>query len=474
MPETKKKEVKKPAAKKAAAPAKKAAAPAAAPAKKAVNPARKAKKVAKVAARKEAAKVAAADPAKKAAAPAKKAAAKKAPAKKTGAAKKAPAKKAAAKKVGVLAKKAAPPMKAKKVRPTKVKSELVKSNEALKRKACVYNLEAGLYKKNAAKLEKKEKKTRKEKKYASYAIKRAAHLVKKAKNLKSHVVQTTPKKTKAAAAVEKKPRKVVLRRRLPKALNDPKKMAIRTACKEARKKLRAEAKTKKTPKVKRVKTMALKPGQYRIWKGTKEVIKKKNYIVKPIGGANNGNARRVLVSKRPAYYAAQLNPKRKPKRDAKTVTKKLRPTITPGTVCILVAGVHKGKRVVFLKRLDSGLCLVSGPFKVNSCPLRRVNQIFLIATATKIDISKVDVPEHINDNYFRRAKAVRAKKEEGDIFDQKTEKYVASEQRKTDQAKMDTQLLASIRQRKDKEMLLNYLGSYFGLRNRMYPHQLKF
>lgn len=39
--------------------------------------------------------------------------------------------------------------------------------------------------------------------------------------------------------------------------------------------------------------------------------------MKPIGGANNGNARRVLQNKRPAYYAAQLNKKyiskRKPK-----------------------------------------------------------------------------------------------------------------------------------------------------------------
>jgi len=220
----------------------------------------------------------------------------------------------------------------------------------------------------------------------------------------------------------------------------------------------------------------LKAGHYRIIRGSKVIIKKQHYVEKPIGGANNGGTRRVLLTKPPAFYAAQLNKKRKIKRKPKTNFKRLRPSITPGTVCIVVAGVHKGKRVVFLKRLASGLCLVNGPFKINACPLRRINQIYLIATSTKLPIGKVEIPANINDNYFRRAKAVRAKKEEGDIFEQKTEKYVPSEQRKEDQKKVDSQLIGIIKKYQPayRKLMFAYLGSTFALRNRMYPHLLKF
>ena len=45
-----------------------------------------------------------------------------------------------------------------------------------------------------------------------------------------------------------------------------------------------------------------------------------------------------------------------------------------------------------------------GPFCVNGVPLRRVNQAYVIATRTKIDISKLDIPTRLDDDYFRRSK----------------------------------------------------------------------
>ena len=59
------------------------------------------------------------------------------------------------------------------------------------------------------------------------------------------------------------------------------------------------------------------------------------------------------------FYAADDEPKPL-NRNFKPKTAKLRSSIKAGSVLILLSGRFRGKRVVFLKQLESGLLLVTG------------------------------------------------------------------------------------------------------------------
>jgi ribosomal protein L14E/L6E/L27E len=63
------------------------------------------------------------------------------------------------------------------------------------------------------------------------------------------------------------------------------------------------------------------------------------------------------------------------------------------------------------------ICL--GPAKLNGVSLRRVNQIYVIATSTKLDLSAAKF-ENLDDKFFKRVRPAK-KDAEKDIFDSKKE-----------------------------------------------------
>jgi len=218
-----------------------------------------------------------------------------------------------------------------------------------------------------------------------------------------------------------------------------------------------------------------------IYKFTKKVAKnaapaaKPLFVEKKVGGAKNGETRMVRVTKLANDYPTKdPAPKGTSKNFFSKHARKLRASLAPGAIAIVLAGVHKGKRVIVLKQLGTGLLLVTGPHKLNGCPMRRVNQRYLLATSAKIDLAGVAVPENVNDKYFARVKAEKSAKKEGDIFDAKKEAYKPSEQRKTDQVTVDTQVLEAIKKNADGKVLKQYLRASFALSKGQFPHNMAF
>lgn len=95
--------------------------------------------------------------------------------------------------------------------------------------------------------------------------------------------------------------------------------------------------------------------------------KKPVTIEKKISGDKNGEKRIVLLKKRRANYpTADPVTVHHAKKCFRDHQRYLRPTLKPGTICVLLAGAHKGKRVVFLKQLKSGLLLITGKVWIHS------------------------------------------------------------------------------------------------------------
>ncbi|XAR70013.1 hypothetical protein NMG60_11001827 [Bertholletia excelsa] len=115
--------------------------------------------------------------------------------------------------------------------------------------------------------------------------------------------------------------------------------------------------------------------------------------------------------------------------------------------------------------------MVPGPFKINDVPLRHVNQSYVIATSTKVDICGVNV-EKFDDKYFAKEVEKKKKKGEGEFFEaEKEEKMSLLQEKKDDQKTVDATLIKSIEGLLD---LKTYLAARFSLKSGMKPHELVF
>jgi len=159
----------------------------------------------------------------------------------------------------------------------------------------------------------------------------------------------------------------------------------------------------------------------------------------------------------------------------------LRKSLQPGTIVIILAGRFAGCRAVFLKRLDSGLLLISGPYKFNGVPLRRIAASYVIATSTKVDISSVDVKD-ITDATFKVAKPADKRKGAARFFahnatvrkalkDKMKKMHPIDSARLDLQKKVDEKLIAACEK---VDQLPSYLHATFSLRAGQYPHAMKF
>uniref|UniRef100_A0A0K2T809 Ribosomal protein L6elike [Tribolium castaneum] n=2 Tax=Lepeophtheirus salmonis TaxID=72036 RepID=A0A0K2T809_LEPSM len=98
------------------------------------------------------------------------------------------------------------------------------------------------------------------------------------------------------------------------------------------------------------------------------------FVEKKVERTKNGSIRMGCVKKLRNDFPTVH---RRVHRIAKKPTKlscRVRSTLTPENTIVIHAGIHKGKRIVILKEFRSGILLICGAFKLNNCPIKRINQ----------------------------------------------------------------------------------------------------
>lgn len=116
-----------------------------------------------------------------------------------------------------------------------------------------------------------------------------------------------------------------------------------------------------------------------------------------------GAPRRRLRNRNNTWYPADDE-----KKFFKRASKQAKPcqgrwNIQPGSVVILLSGKNRGRRVVVLKKLESGNLLITGPYAINGVALGRVNSAYVIPTSEIVSLAGVNSDE-ITDQFFKKAR----------------------------------------------------------------------
>ena len=159
-------------------------------------------------------------------------------------------------------------------------------------------------------------------------------------------------------------------------------------------------------------------------------------------------------------------------------------TVSAGTVAIMLAGRFRGRHCVVLKNVDAkdkNTLVVSGPYKYNGMPLRRVNRRYIIATSTKVDLSAADsVISKIDKKTFARAKTEKKAKSASGFLGKKEAKAAAAGKKKIPdervalQKQVDAAVISAIKKDKNGKILPGYLRSVFTVKPGDVPHRMNF
>jgi len=176
-------------------------------------------------------------------------------------------------------------------------------------------------------------------------------------------------------------------------------------------------------------------------------------------------------------------------RKSKYVPKKAAPSnkrsVAPGTVAILLAGRFRGRHAVVIKQLPkNGPLVISGPFKYNGIPLRRVDSRYIIATSTKINLGALDgkVLEKVDGALFKRKLREKKAKSAAGFLGKKKAVAAATgagkkkipDERVALQKQVDAGIIASIKKDANAKLLPGYLRSVFTVKPGDTPHRMQF